>query len=109
MTVLIVVLRIGKLVRECKDNETPFSMETILHQSDSWLNNAIAIREAMPRNMPPTEKYKNNKQDKPGEYSSWGWDRQCDLAYVQAIWELGMNQKVNPFQARGIIIDKRKR
>ena len=48
----------------------------------------------MPRNIPPSEKYVKTKGEIDGTYTLWGWDRQCDLAYVRAIWQKGLNQKV---------------
>ena len=59
-----------------------------------WFDKIIDIRQKIPRNLPPSEKYVNAKGAKDGTYTLWGWDRQCDLSYVSAIWELGMTKRV---------------
>ena len=52
----------------------------------------------MPRNIPPSEKYVKTKGVKDGTYTLWGWDRQCDLAYVRQYGQKGLNQRVlHPF------------
>jgi hypothetical protein len=91
-------------MRECKDIGAPFSPNQILRQSDRWFTKTIATRTKIPRKMPPRGNYKKTKEDTSSEYTSWGWDRQCDLAYVQAIWELGMNRKVRFHRCVRILI-----
>jgi len=89
---LEIMLRIGRMVRDCVQYETPFSLEEIVHQADIWFNKIITIRPSIPRNLPPSEKYVKSIGAKDDTYTLWGWDRKCDLTYVQAIWELGLNQ-----------------
>jgi hypothetical protein len=82
------------MVRDCVQYETPFSREEIVHQADIWFNKIVTIRPSISRNLPPSEKYVKSKGAKDDTYTLWGWDRKCDLIYVQAIWELGLNQIV---------------
>jgi hypothetical protein len=48
----------------------------------------------MQRNLPPSEKYIESKKSVDNTYTLWGWDRRCDEAYVTALWQMGLNQKV---------------
>jgi hypothetical protein len=89
------VLQIGRLVRKSIGLKTPFSKEQLLRQADFWFNEIITTREKIPRNLPPSEEYVKKKGAKDGIYTIWGWDRQCDLSYVSAIWEMGINKKVH--------------
>jgi hypothetical protein len=91
----MIVLGIGRVVRDCVQYETPFTHEEIVHQAEIWFNKIITIRQSIPRNLPPSEKYVKSKGAKDDTYTLWGWDRKCDLTYVQAIWELGLNQIVS--------------
>ena len=86
--------RIGTVVRNSVDRKTPFTEEQLVHQADRWFNSVVAIRETIPRHIPPSDKYVKTKGDVDGTYTVWGWDRQCDLAYVRAIWASGVNKKV---------------
>lgn len=91
---LIAVLQIGRIVRNSIDLRTPFSKEQLVRQADIWFSKIIDTREKIPRNLPPSEKYIKKEGAKDGIYTLWGWDRQCDLSYVSAIWEVGMDNKV---------------
>ena len=93
----MIVLRIGKLLRNPFPFGTPFTRRQLIEQSDIWFNRVITFRESMPRSIPPSENYVKAKGDKDGTYTLWGWDRQSDLAYVQAIWQKGLNQRVSLF------------
>jgi hypothetical protein len=88
------VLQIGILVQQCNQVNTPFSERQLLEQANIWFNRVILIRESMPRNLPPSEKPVKNKSNSKGTYSPWGWDRLCDVAYVRAIWQSGVNLRV---------------
>ena len=90
------MLQIGRLVRKSVGLKTPFSKEQLVRQADLWFHRIISTREKIPRNLPPSEKYVKTEGSKDGIYTLWGWDRQCDLSYVSAIWEAGMNKRV-PF------------
>lgn len=81
-------------MRNSVGQKTPFSEEQLISQSDIWFNRVIAIRETIARKIPPSDRYVKTKGNVDGTYTLWGWDRQCDLAYVRAIWEAGTNQKV---------------
>ena len=89
------VLRIGTLVKYKFRFFSMLTMEQLVQQSDIWLNRVISTRQSMPRNLPPSDKYVKSKGHTDGIYTLWGWDRQCDLAYANAIWQLGQNQKVD--------------
>jgi hypothetical protein len=100
------VLRIGTLVQEKFNNRSLFSIKQLLRQSDIWFNKVISIRETIPRNIPPSEKYVETKGNKDGTYTLWGWDRECDLAYVRAMWRKGISQEVTlPFCVSCLILD----
>lgn len=89
------MLQIGRIIRKSISLKTPFEKEQLVRQADIWLNRIISTRERIPRNLPPSEQYVKTKGAKEGTYTLWGWDRQCDLSYVSAIWEVGMNKKVH--------------
>lgn len=99
---LTIVLQIGKLVRNFISLKTPFSKEQLVRQADIWFNKIIDTRQRIPRNLPPSESYVKNKGAKDGTYTLWGWDRQCDLSYVFAIWEMGMNKRVQSQPPRSL-------
>jgi hypothetical protein len=90
----MVVLHIGRIAQKSTRARTPYTSEQLLRQADIWFKRVIESRETMPRNLPPSEKYVQAKGAKDGTYTLWGWDRQCDVAYVSAIWETGINYKV---------------
>jgi len=48
----------------------------------------------MARHLPPSKRYRKTKVSVDNTYTEWGWDRLSDKAYVDAIWQLGLNRKV---------------
>lgn len=84
---------------------TLFSESQLLEQADIWFSKIILIRESMPRNLPPSEKPVKGKSGTEGMYSSWGWDRLCDIAYVRAIWQSGINQRACRVSLSNLTLD----
>ena len=85
--------------------DVPFTKDQLLNQANVWFNKVIQARESMPRNFPvgsetPSPKMPDLVATTDDQYTPYGWDRVSDRAYVTAIWQLGVNQKVRSFKRR---------
>lgn len=101
---------IGKLVAN-PQRDVPFTKEELINQANLWFNKVIQVRESMPRNFPVGSNPPRFVSSRPlvaptdDHYTPYGWDAVSDRAYISAIWQLGLNQKVGSLRRKLLTFD----